>query len=248
MNRLTALALVAGLSVPFQAQALPLVSIYGGAYNWQNKATGDIASNDQGDVDFSSELGLDKDNSTVLFLGVEHAIPVLPNVRLSHVNLSDSGNGTLNSTVTIDGKSFNATDKVASSYDLDMTDLTLYYRPWETFAQVNVGLTLRRIDADFKVRSKTERAKLSASKTIPMGYAEVSAKLPYGLYAGGEVNAISVSGNKLSDVSAKVGWRSPALVGIEAGYRQMNLTLDDVSDIDSDLKFKGPYVALTLAF
>ena len=62
------------------------------------------------------------------------------------------------------------------------------------------------------------------------------------------VNHISYSSNRFGDYHAKIGWRSKFLLGVEAGYSQVSLKLDDVSDIDSNLDWKGPYVALSLSF
>lgn len=230
------------------AQAAPGVAIYGGVYSWQQTTTGTLASTDQQSVDFDKDLGFDKDDATILLLGVEHAVPLLPNVRVQHLALEQSAKGELTKTVTIDGTSFTAADKVVSDYDISMTDLTLYYTPWDTFAKIDLGLTARKLDIEFNIQSTTQSAKLDASATLPMVFAGVSAKLPKGFYATAEVNAIGYSGNRFTDGLVKAGWHSPYLLGVEAGYRAINLTLDDVSDMDAELDFKGPYVALSLSF
>lgn len=246
MKRIALAGLLLGFGVA--AQAAPGISVYGGIYGWQQTTTGTIGSTDQESVDFKKDLGFDKDSSAVMYIGVEHFVPFVPNVRVQRISLDQSARGKLSKSVTIDGTNFTASDAVASKYDIDMTDLTLYYTPWDTLAKVDLGLTARKLDVKFDVKSTAANANLDASATLPMLFAGVSGKLPKGFYAAAELNAIGYSGNRLTDGLAKVGWHSPYVIGVEAGYRAINLKLDDVSDIDADLDFKGPYIALSLSF
>jgi len=235
------------------ATAAPLIDLYGGVYTWNAKPSGSIASHGEGKVDFKDDLNFGSDNTMVMYLGLEHFVPLVPNVRLRHMGMKDSANGTLSHEVTIDDKQFTGSTSVHSKYDIDMTDLTLYYTPWKTLVKIDAGLTVRQLDAKFsvsgKIDDKHETADLSAKETIPLLHLGVSGKLPFtGFYAGAEVNRISYSSNRFGDYHAKIGWRSKYLLGVEAGYSQVSLKLDDVSDIDSSLDWKGPYVTLSLSF
>lgn len=229
--------------------AAPLIDVYGGINSWRSKASGYVGTHSEGNVDLKDDLGFGSDNTVMMYLGIEHVVPFVPNARLRHVTLKDSAKGEINQTVKVDGETFTGGTDVRSKYDVDMTDLTLYYSPWKTLVQIDAGLTLRHVDAKFDIEGGGQKARLSASHPVPMGHLAISGDLPLtGLYAGAEINHISYSSNRFEDMSFKLGWRSPFLLGIEAGYSQFSLKLDDVSDVDSSIDWKGPYVALSLDF
>jgi len=52
----------------------------------------------------------------------------------------------------------------------------------------------------------------------------------------------------MNDYNARIGWRSDYLLGLELGYSRMNIVLDDVNDLDTDLDIGGPYLAISLSF
>ncbi len=237
------------LGMASMASGAPLIDVYGGIYTWNAKPSGTIGSHGKESVNARGDLGFGSDNTAVMYIGLEHFVPMVPNVRLRHMTLKDSANGTLGANVEMDGRHFAANSAVRSKYDVDMTDLTLYYTPWKTLVKIDAGLTVRQLDAKFSVADATQEANLSAKRTLPLLHLGVSGKLPFtGFYAGAEINHISYSSNRFGDYHAKVGWRSDFLLGIEAGYSQVSLKLDDVSDVDSNLDWKGPYVALSLSF
>lgn len=248
MKKIILTALLAGMASA--ASAAPLVDVYGGVYTWKAKTSGTLGTHNEDKVDMKGDLNFDSDNTTVMYLGIEHFVPLVPNVRLRHMGLKDSASAQLSQGITIDGK--NLSSDVHSKYDIDMTDLTLYYTPWKTLVKIDAGLTVRQLDAKFSVAEvggTNTSANLSVKETIPLLHLGVSAKLPFtGFYAGAEANHISYSSNRFGDYHAKIGWRSSFLLGVEAGYSQVSLKLDDVSDVDSNLDWKGPYVALSLSF
>ena len=246
MKRLTLLAALAA-TAPV-TQAAPLVDVYAGGYSWDTETSGTIASGGN-DIDMEDDLGFDDSAQTVLFVGVEHAVPILPNVRLRHMDLSDDGRNTLIDPVTFDDQTF--TGEVSSEYDLEMLDGTFYWTPLDNVVKLDLGITVRRLEADITIRSDTlgNAANEKADETFPMGHLAVHANLPLtGVYVGGEVNAVEYDGSGMRDYTARVGWRSDFLLGVEAGYSRMEIELDDVGDLDSDLEIGGPYLAATLAF
>ncbi|MBF5057656.1 hypothetical protein Y5W_02950 [Alcanivorax sp. 521-1] len=247
MKRLTLMAALAAAAPA--TQAAPLVDVYAGGYSWDTETSGTIASSGNDDIDMEDDLGFDDTDQTVLFVGVEHAVPILPNVRLRHMDLSDDGRNTLIDPVTFDGETF--TGDVISEYDLDMLDGTFYWTPLDNVVKLDLGVTVRRMDAEVTIRSDSfgNAATEKADETFPMGHLAVRANLPLtGVYVGGEVNAIEYDGSGMRDYSARIGWRSNFLLGVEAGYSRMEIELDDVGDLDSDMEIGGPYIAATLAF
>ena len=244
MKRLTLLAALTAAAPA--VQAAPLVDVYFGGYSWNAETSGTIASG-SADIDMEDDLGYDDGSQTVLYLGVEHAVPILPNVRLRHMDLSDDGRNTLATPITFDGQTF--AGNVSSDYDMDILDGTFYWTPLDNVVKLDLGVTVRRMDADFTIAGPGVRASQSAEETFPMGHLAARANLPLtGVYVGGEVNAIECDGSGMRDYSAYVGWRSDFLLGVEAGYSRLEVELDDVSDLDSDLEIGGPYIAATLSF
>lgn len=221
------------------------VDVYGGVNIWNQKPTGDFSRHKENRVDLKGDLGFSSDTRAVVYGGVEHFIPGLPNARLRYMGVNDSSTGTLSSATKFGGTHFSAGDAVRGSYNLDMTDLTLYYSPLKTIVQLDVGLTIRHVNTHLKLNG----AKESADKVAPLIHVGLMGDLPFsGFYAGGEINGISYSGNRFYDTTFKAGWRSPYLVGVEVGYTQLKLKLDNASKLDTDIEFKGPYMGVNVKF
>jgi outer membrane protein len=232
------------------ANVVPLIDIHAGMGYWQPDLSGDVAS-DGDDFDVEDDLDFDRNSTNILEVGVRHPIPLLPNARLRHQSLSDSATSTLQATRSFGPVEFQQEESVRSSYDLEMTDLTLYYRPWSTVVTLDFGITARMLDLDVEIESRDSGESESAggSAVIPMGHLALRGDLPLtGLYASGELNIISASGNRLQDFQIGLGWESRRVFGVEAGYRQLDLKVDDVDDLDADLSMGGPYVAVNLRF
>lgn len=239
-------ALVGAASTAFAA---PGFDVYGGVNIWDQKPSGTFSHHKENSVDMRKDFGFGSDTSAVIYAGFEHFVPLVPNVRLRHMGISDSSTGTLTKNVTFDGQTFTASSDVKGSYDLDMTDLTLYWTPWKTVVKVDLGLTVRHLDAELKIEGGGSQGKESADEYAPLIHVGLSGDLPFsGFYVGGEINGISYSGNRFYDTTFKAGWQSPFLVGVEVGYTQLKLKLDDVSDVDADLEFKGPYLGVNVSF
>lgn len=248
MRKTLVLAVAAGaLALTPAVQAAPLVNVYAGAFTWNADVSG-FVDTDGDRVDMEDDLGFDRSRQNVLYFGLEHFVPLVPNVRLRHMALSDSGRATTAGFV-FDGQAF--AGDVRSSFDLDMTDLTLYYTPLDNVVKLDAGLNVRRIDAEFDVR--TEPAAIqgneTARETFPMLHLGARVNLPFsGFYAGGEINTIRYDGSRIEDYTARVGWVSDFLLGVELGYSHFNIKLDDISGLDADLEFGGPYLALSVSF
>jgi len=250
MKKITLMAGLAALSAAPFAQAAPLVDVYAGGYAWSPDTSGSIASGSN-DIDMEDDLGFDDSDQTVLYVGLEHAVPVLPNVRLRYMDLSDDASNRLNETITFNGEAFPVATTVVSEYDMEMLDGTFYWSPLDNVVKLDLGLTVRQMDADFTIRSQTvgNVASESASETFPLAHGAIRANLPLtGVYVGGEINAIEYDGSGMRDFDAHIGWQSDFLLGVKAGYSRLEVELDDVSGLDSDLEIGGPYLAATFRF
>ncbi len=235
------------LAMGAAAQAAPLIDVYGGGYYWQPEMTGSV--NYLGnEVNMSDDLGFDDSNETVLYLGVEHAIPFVPNARIRYSKIDNDNRATLHQQIEFGGKTYAASTEVTSSYDIKMLDGTLYWSPLDNIVDLDYGLTVRNFQGDISISDGTRTESASVDQTFPLLYVGAGVSLSAGFYAKASINGVKFNGSKLVDYDAHVGWRSSFLLGAELGYRQMNLELDDVSDLNSDLEIGGPYVAVTLSF
>ena len=246
MKKITLMAGLAALSAAPLAQAAPLVDVYAGGYAWSPDTSGSIASGSN-DIDMEDDLGFDDSDQTVLYVGLEHAVPLVPNVRLRYMDLSDDASNTLVNPITFNGETL--AGDVNSDYDMEMLDGTFYWSPLDNVVKLDLGLTVRQMDADFTITGAGQRATESASETFPMAHGAVRANLPLtGVYVGGEINAIEYDGSGMRDFDAHIGWQSDFLLGVKAGYSRLEVELDDVSGLDSDLEIGGPYLAATFRF
>ena len=247
----TAIAALLGAFSLSGAQAAPLIDVYVGAYTWNADLSGDIASDGE-DINMERDLGFDGARQTVFYVGLEHPVPVVPNARLRLANLSESATGTLRREYTFGPITYDEEANVRSDLKLNYQDLTLYYTPFDLVFKLDLGLTLRRIDAEMEIRDRDDSAnrhKEDVTVTLPMLHLGARGDLPLtGFYATGELNAISYDGNQLTDLRAGIGWRSDFLFGVEAGFSSLQLKLDDVDDLDADISIGGPYIALSLSF
>lgn len=249
MRRVLSLSpLLALLLVPGPVHAgMPLVNVHGGFLYWDAGLSGDFASGGQ-DIDVEDDLDFDTERHNMIYLGVEHPVPFVPNARLRHMELDDSARGDMDA--EFGGETFN--EAVRSEYDFTITDLTLYYSLPVPALDVNVGLTARALDMDVRIQSQSDpsrEGRVDGDGVFPMLHGSVEGQLPLtGFYAGGEANVVSYDGNSFRDGRAYLGWTSDFALGAELGYQLMQLKVDDLDDLDADVNFSGPYFGVSLRF
>ena len=129
-------------------------------------------------IDVQDDLGFNKADQNVLYLGVEHAVPLVPNVRLRYIDLSDSASNVISRSFTFNGQNFVANTRVATDFDLEMLDGTFYYSPVNNALKVDLGLTVRQMDGDLRLNSLEGKTTLSIDETLPMLHAGARAQLP----------------------------------------------------------------------
>lgn len=151
------------------AHSAPLVDIYGGLYTGQTALSGMLSSGAD-EADIEDDLGYDDSRQTVVYVGLEHAVPILPNLRLKHSTLSEEARGQVQSQFDFGGQTFTAATNVISSFDLDYTDLTFYYSPLDNVVKIDLGITARQIDGDFVIEAESNsnnRGEETISEVIP---------------------------------------------------------------------------------
>lgn len=206
-------------------------------------------------IDVSDELGLDSDSSLYITASVEHPVPFLPNLKVAHTSVEDSGNGIINKAFEFGGQTFNIDDPVSTTLDVTHTDITLYYEFIDIGFDLDLGVTARKYDGNLRINSNAVRANEPIDFWIPMGYLAARIDLPLvGFYVAGDINGVGYSDSRLIDYSIMGGWQTsiipPIDFGIEFGYRSMSLELDedDVGKFDSDVDVKGFFGNLVAHF
>ena len=130
--------------LPASANA-DVLGLYAGIGQWSSDARGQIAD-DGRSVDIQDELNLDTDSSNIYYIGLEHPVPVLPNIRLQHTDLTGSGVGTISEELEFNGEIYPVDSEINSDLDLTHTDATLYYQLFDTVLGIDLGVTARKFD------------------------------------------------------------------------------------------------------
>ncbi len=250
MNKKVALAgLVAGLFSFHSASADTIFGIYAGAGTWQQEYSGDVVSG-LTEVSVEDDLAIDDDSNTVLYVALEHGLPVLPNVRAQHFSLDAEGDNVLSRTIEFNGEIFNLNDAVTSAVDISQSDAVLYYEVLDNVVSLDLGLAVSLIEGSIEVASSTESAEADFDEVVPMLYAKARADLPLtGLWVGVEGQGLSYDGNSLLELNAQVAWESDVGLGIEAGWRMVDIELDEFDDIAAaNIDVSGPYAAINYHF
>ncbi len=250
MNSLKLAALVASCTaatlVGTSAQADTIFGVYAGAGSWQTDYSGDVGQPAIG----AKDLGIKDNNNTYYYIALEHPIPLLPNIRLQHENISRSQSATINQSFEIDGTEFDADTQVDSAFDLSYNQGTLYYEVLDNWFNLDLGLTLRKYSGYVRANSDFANAKVDADQTVPLVYGKFQFDLPFsGLSAGIEGNYVKYQDSTLSDYSAKISYLFDSVLdaGVELGYRSMTINLDD-NDVQTNLELTGPYAAAIFHF
>jgi outer membrane protein len=236
--RLPTLALLASFAAGSHADMLGFRI---GAYSWQPDYEGTVRSGGE-KVDLQRDLGYSDDDASVIFLALEHPVPVLPNVLLQHTQLDSSASTVLNRSFTFDDVTYSISDSVTTDVDLTHTDLTLYYEILDNWVELDLGLTVRHFSNEVSIRSATAGdSSADLSVTLPMVYAAARFNLPLsGLYIAVDGSGASYSGDRLIDYRALIGYETSIGLGVEVGMRKFDLSYEDDND-EANIKADGVY-------
>jgi outer membrane protein len=243
MKKLT-LATTLALLSPFAA-ADTILGVYAGAGQWQGEYSGNAGDPS---IDVKS-LGMDEEDNNYYYIALEHPVPIIPNIKLQKMDITSEQTAVIDQTFTIDGTTFIAGTEVTSDFDLSHMDIVLYYELLDNWVNLDVGLNIRKFDGHVTAVSDFTSESVDLDEAIPMIYAKAQFDLPLtGFSLGLEGNAINYEDNRLTDYSAKLQYMFDSVldVGLEVGYREMSLEIDE--DVTADVQLKGPYAALLFHF
>lgn len=223
-----------------------------GGYYWGYSADGAYA-----DSQNLTSFNFDDSDEMVIFASLEHPIPLVPNLKLRNNPLKNDGNVTLNSDFDFEGVNFPNGTEVATQSDLTNRDVVLYYEFLDnSLVSFDFGANFKWIDGSISATS-LDTTGLQASQDIqvivPMLYGKLRADLwGTGLYGAAEANYIGMDDNHLQDYQISVGYalidNLAISLNLEAGYRIMDLQVDDVDDIYADFRTNGAWLGVALDF
>lgn len=249
MKKLFSTALACAALWSTGAQADLIFGVYIGANTWQHEADGDIKNGDSV-VDVVDDLGFgSSENNNMLYIAIEHPVPLLPNIKIQHTELEFSGAQTLDTGFDFDDFDYASGTSISTDVDLTHADATVYYEILDNWISLDLGLTLRAFDAQVAINDGTQRNEMGIKGVLPLLYGKAKFDLPFtGFAIGAEANTISFSGDKAFDASFSVSYENSLGFGAEIGYRTITLELDQFDDLDTDLSIDGPYAGLNFHF
>lgn len=207
-----------------------------GVVSWDQSWGGDLST-----AKLGSNVNVEDEQNMGFYLSFEQPLPFIPNMKVQATSMSSSGK--VNSDFNYDGSSANTGDAV--DINLDSQDAILYGEILDNWVSLDLGVALRRYDAEFLIANGS--IKDDASVVLPMFYGAARFDLPLsGFYGKLELLNTSYDGSGIEDYQFGLGYESKWRLGAELGVRQSKFELDDVDDFSTDLKVDGVYLALTL--
>lgn len=199
---------------------------------WAHEFDGN-GQNSGNSIDFDSTFDIGDESDYQVFAALEHPIPLIPNILVQHTQLKVSGSGDIGSEL-FDGVVL--TGDVDMDLDFTHTDMTAYYEILDNWVNLDLGLSVRFLDVRAKLLDESgQSGEIKIDDPIPMGYAALRLDLPFtGWYVQADGNYVGWDGDDYSDLRASVGWEIALGLGLELGYRSMNIEYSGGSD-----KLKG---------
>lgn len=231
------------------ALADTVLGVYVGGQSWRTDTSGSFADGQQ-----RQSFQFEDDQQQSLYAALEHPIPLFPNVKVRQNQLEATGQVTLGQDFSFAGQSFAAGSQITSATDLSHTDFTFYYEILDNdLTAFDLGVTAKRVDAQFTVNHAGSVATRGADGWVPTLYAHARFGIPatdWTVYALG--NAISIDDNSIRDIEAGFEYRLvenlAVDINLQLGYRSVRIELDDLDNMFADLEFKGPYLGLEIHF
>ena len=228
-------------------------------YYWFPSLTADLQVDKDGitgtQVNLKDDLGIGNESfpSIEAFAGIgKHHVSVM------YTQFHYSGSKYITKSVNFAGKTYSANALVESDLKTKMLDLEYQYdliNLENILAGFSIGIIgkIKYIDGEAGMKSSTPGSQFNVNETftapVPMlGIGAHIGLIKNILEARVKAAGMGYSGNVFYDALADISVTPFPFLDIHAGYRVMRLKIDGISDVYGDLKFSGPYAALTLSF
>ena len=239
------------LTLTMILSSLSIADFIGGELNvgYYSHSPSGTASYDGDIIDMKKDFKLEDESDLFLKAYIEHPLPIIPNIKVAYTSFSHKGTGTVSDSFIWGNQSFKINDRLESNFDLDIYDIALYYEILDNWLNADVGINIKYIDGFIGASSTTIDESSKFQLPIPMLYAKAKFDIPTtDLSFQVEGNYVSYDGHTLYDVEAGARYTFMLGLGIEAGYKALNLTIDDIDDTSFDADFSGIYGKLVWDF
>ncbi len=201
-------------------------------------------------------FGFEDETNYSFYAALEHPIPLVPNIKLSRTTLDTQGATSLSSSFSFGGEVFAVDTILDTTNEITTMDYILYYEILDNdLVSFDVGVNVKELDGDFVVTdaSSTRTASDTFTGYVPMGYGRAAFGIPgTGLGAYVEGSFLSIDDNSIVDYQVALTYsfiESLALdLTLQAGYRSLELDIEDIDDVYADLQFDGAFVGLEFDF
>ncbi len=208
--------------------------------------------NDLGSVHYRNEdptldSGYDIIRSDTGYLKLEHPLPLLPHAMVSRSAIAASTSGRVSNTLDFGGSSFTTGEDIASSIQLQRSDIILYYSIVDSVASIDLGVDARYIDSNTVPDGSMETANVTG--WIPLLYAGIGLDLPFsGLTVSANGSFTGYQGHHQYEVALHASYTSSWKTGASLGYRSLKIGLENVDACTADIAFSGPYAGVFVNF
>ncbi len=208
-------------------------------------SSGSFNNNNNGSpIDLSDDPGITDDSQAPFVLTLEHALPVLPNIRYQSFALDSNDSSTSASNFNINGKAVSSGNQVRSNFNLLHDDIVLYYQLLDNWINLDMGIDLKLFNGEVEAGGDTA-TRVEVDETIPLLYLSARFDLPYpGFYIDANFNNLNLgdTASTVEDSSLKLGYESSYGLGFEGGIKTFSLELGDTSSPDTDYRYDGVFL------
>lgn len=230
---------------------LSMADFIGGEVNvgYYSHSPSGTSTYDGDTIEIEKDLKLKDEADLFLKAYIEHPLPIIPNIKVAYTSFSHKGNGVIDNSFVWGDKSFRIGSQLESHFDLDIYDVALYYEILDNWLNADVGINIKYIDSSIGASSRTIDESAKFTLPIPMLYAKARLDIPTtDLSFQVEGNYLNYNDHKFYDVEAGARYTFMLGFGVEAGYKALNLTIDNIDDTSFDADFSGLYGKLVWDF
>lgn len=189
----------------------------------------------------------------VVWAEFEHKVPVLPNFKVRYTDLEHDANTKITGSIKIDDIIYTDQADIKINAKLSHFDITPYYNVLNNdLLSLGIGVNLKIGDFNIKATDGITSAKIDYKGVVPLPYACSKINLPFDISIKGDVAGFAVSDYAFYDAEIALAWEmfDVADVGasVEAGYRKIYASADDIEDLDLTYKSDGFFAGISVNY
>ena len=206
-------------------------------------------------INLVDDLGMDDPDSFPAFKASVD-LPLFPELVISYFSFDGSSSKNITQTFTYKGKSYSASNNVASSYDITQYEAYLRWNLLNMDAGklgFLIGSKYFEVKTELKDNTAGFMESESVSGPVPIVGFGGDIKLPAKFRIEGIVRGLVLEINdidaKMFDVETALNYDFNRFIRATAGYRYFLIDAEETSNNDSvNIKFAGPYFGVTASF